>query len=80
MWPLRKPQFPVLMFDGTVDPYSPEEIADLVKRRNVRWLVVKRDLQLNADPVEDRARLMDLLGREFRRVEELDNHQVYRRE
>ncbi len=76
----RKPQFPVLMFDRTVNPYSPEEIADLVKRRNMRWLVVKRDLQLNADPVEERARLMDLLGREFRRVEELDNYQVYRRE
>ena len=75
----REPRFPVLMFDHTVNPYSPEEIAQMARAHNIRWLVVKRELQLEADPVEDRNRLLDLLRKEFAKVEELDNYDVYRR-
>lgn len=74
----REPRFPVLMFDHTVNPYSPEEIALTARARNIRWLVVKRELQLQADPVEDRQRLLELLRRECRKTEELDNYDVYR--
>ncbi len=64
----RRPQFPVLMFDHTVNPYSPEEIVEISRRRNICWLVLKKNLQLNADPVENKNRLLDLLRVRFRAV------------
>ncbi len=75
----RHPQFPVLMFDHTLNPYSPEEIVKIARDRQIRWLVVKRDLQLGGEPVEDKARLMELLRADFQQVESLDNYDVYRR-
>jgi hypothetical protein len=75
----RHPHFPVLLFDHTVNPYSPEEIVELARCRNVCWLVVKKNLQLNADPVEDKGRLLDLLRADFAPVRSLANYDVYRR-
>ena len=67
------------MFDHTVNPYRPEEVVEMARARNVRWLVVKRDLQLAADPVEGRQRLLGLLLQEFTKTEELDNYTIYQR-
>jgi len=75
----RRPHFPVLLFDHTVNPYRPEEIAELARRRNISWLVVKRSLQLTDDPVEDRERLLDLLRTDFAPVRSLANYDIYRR-
>jgi hypothetical protein len=75
----RRPRFPVLMFDHTVNPYSPEEILNMARARQIRWLVVKRDLQLGNEPVEDKDRLLELLRQDFKQVESLDNYDVYRR-
>ena len=75
----RRPQFPVLMFDHTVNPYSPEQIVELSRARNICWLVVKKHLQLNGDPVEDRGRLLDLLRGDFAPVQHLANYDIYRR-
>ncbi|HEX9121428.1 MAG TPA: hypothetical protein VF840_12890 [Terriglobales bacterium] len=75
----RVPRFPVLMFDHTVNPYSPEEVVEMARARNVRWLVVKRDLQLAANPVEDRQRLLWLALQDFTKTEELDNYTIYQR-
>jgi hypothetical protein len=74
----RHPRFPVLMFDHTVNPYSPEEILNLSRARQIQWLVVKRDLQLETDPVEERTRLLELLRQDFEQVESLDNYDIYR--
>ena len=75
----RHPRFPVLMFDRTVNPYSPEEILELSRARNIRWLVVKRSLQLNEEPVGNKKRLLELLGQDFKQVASLDNYDVHRR-
>jgi hypothetical protein len=75
----RRPRFPVQMFDHTVNPYSADEIMNLARARQIRWLVVKRDLQLASDPVEDRDRLFELLRKDFEQVESLDNYDIYRR-
>jgi len=74
----REPRFPVLLFDNTGNPYTPEEIALIARAHNIRWLVVKRETQLQFDPVEDRQRLLALLRRECKKTEELDNYDVYR--
>jgi hypothetical protein len=75
----RNPRFPVLVFDHTVNPYSPEQILELSRSRNIDWLVVKRKVQLDQDPVEDKDRLLTLLCQDFKQVESFDNYDVYRR-
>jgi hypothetical protein len=75
----RRPQFPTLMFDHTVNPYSPEEILEISRRRNICWMILKKNLQLNADPVEDKSRLLDLLRSDFSHVQSLANYDIYRR-
>lgn len=75
----RHPRFPVLMFDHTVNPYSSQEIVNLARAQQSRWLIVKRDLQLGNEPVEDKERLLELLHQDFKQVEKLDNYDIYRR-
>lgn len=76
----RRPQFPVLMFDHTVNPYSPDEIAELARQRNICWLVVKKSLQLNGEPVEDKDRLLGRLRSEFAPFQSLANYEIFRKQ
>jgi hypothetical protein len=75
----RVPRFPVLLFDPTTDPYSPAETAALVRSHNIRWLIVKRDLQIKIDTTPDRDATMNLLMQEFTPVVQLRGYDVYRR-
>ena len=75
----RTPQFPVPFFDPTIDPYSPNEIADLVRARHIHWLIVKTDVQTKEDPTPDRAELMQLLMQEFTPTAHLRGYDVYHR-
>jgi hypothetical protein len=75
----RHPRFPVLMFDHTVNPYSPEEIVALSRSLGIRWLVVKRTLQLEDEPVENKDHLLELLHQDFKQVAHLENYDIYQR-
>ena len=76
----RRPQFPVLLFDNTVNPYSPDEILKLARERNIRWLIVKQDLQDEDEQLEkQRDELTEALEPEFEQVESLKNYDIYRR-
>jgi hypothetical protein len=75
----RRPRFPVLMFDHTVNPYSPEEILEISRSRNICWLIVKKNLQRNDEPVEDMPRLLEELRGDFALVQSLANYDIYRR-
>jgi hypothetical protein len=76
----RRPLFPVLMFDRTVNPYSPEEILKLARERNIRWLIVKQDLQdEDEQPEKERDELTEALEQDFEQVESLKNYEIYRR-
>lgn len=76
----RRPRFPVLLFDHTVNPYSPEEILTMCRERNIRWLIVKQDLQNEDEQVEqERDRLTEVLEQDFEQVESLNNYDIYRR-
>jgi hypothetical protein len=67
------------MFDHTINPYSPQEIVDIARERNINWLIVKDDLQLEEEPVEKKDELMNLLMKEFESVDSLNNYEIYRR-
>ena len=75
----RRPQFPVLLFDHTVNPYSAEEILKIARERNIRWLIIKQDLQNEDEQVEqERDRLTEALEQDFKQVESLKNYDIYR--
>jgi hypothetical protein len=74
----RRPRFPVLLFDHTVNPYSPEEIVEISRRRNICWLILKKNLQRNDEPVEEKTRLLELLRADFAPVQSLANYDIYR--
>lgn len=75
----RHPRFPVLMFDHTVNPYGPEEIVTLARARGIRWLVVKRNLQLEERPFKQEDSLLQLLRQDFEPFESLQNYDIYKR-
>jgi hypothetical protein len=74
----RRPRFPVLMFDGTVNPYSPREIAALAIARDVRWIIIKKRLQLNGDPYSELPATLALLGPGATVAAELRNYTILR--
>ncbi len=75
----RTPRFPVLLLDRTCDPYSPQELVELVRSRKIRWLIVKRRLQLTDQVLPEPEETMELLLREFSLDQRLDGYDVYRR-
>jgi hypothetical protein len=76
----RQPLVPVLMFDHTVNPYAPNEVLQISRDLPVRWLIVKRELQLDNDEVDrDKSSLAKLLARDFTLVKRLKGYDVYER-
>jgi hypothetical protein len=75
----RTPRFPVTLFDPTTDPYSAFQLVAESQRRNIRWVIVKRDLQINENPMPERAQAMDLLAKDFVLYRQLRGYDVYRR-
>jgi hypothetical protein len=76
----RRPQFPVLLFDQTVNPYSPEQIRAICRERNINWLIVKQDLQNEEDTVDqEKDQITEALEEDFEQVESLTNYEIYRR-
>jgi hypothetical protein len=75
----RVPQFPVLLFDNATDPFSPTQLVEEAQRRNIRWLIVKRDLQLKEDPTPQREAALEALRQVFLPYRELGSYDVYRR-
>jgi len=76
----RHPRFPALLFDHTANPYSPEEILKLCRDRDIRGVIVKQELQLEDDQVDqDKERITEVLEQDFEQVESLGNYDIYRR-
>ncbi len=75
----RTPQFPVTLFDPATDPYPAEELFAEARRRDVRWVIVKRVLQINENPLPEAERTMELAGQDFAIYRRLTGYDVYRR-
>jgi hypothetical protein len=75
----RTPQFPVLLFDPATDPLSPLQLVEQVRARNIRWLIVKRDLQIKEDVTPQRDAAMHALLGEFTLSGRLRGYDIYGR-
>jgi hypothetical protein len=76
----RQPRFPVLMFDHTVNPYTPAEVLEISHDLQIRWLIVKHKLQKEDDPADDdKGLLTKVLKQDFKRIKILNNYDVCRR-
>lgn len=75
----RVPQFPVLLFDPATDPYTPSEIAAMAQARKIRWLIVKRKLQMKVNPMPQREATLKLLQGQFKLRTRLSGYDIYRR-
>ena len=76
----RIPQFPVLLFDPATDPYSPAEIANLARSPNIRWLIVKRNLQIKGSPMPQPEATFAALQAEFTLHARLSGYDIYLRQ
>jgi hypothetical protein len=76
----RIPQFPVLLFDNATDPLStPALLVAEAERRKIRWLIVKRNLQIKEDVTPQREATLQALRQIFRPYRKLAAYDVYRR-
>jgi hypothetical protein len=75
----RIPRFPVLLLDPATNPYSPQQMRDVARRRNIQWLIVNRNLQLVADPISNMQEYIDALAPDFTLSKTLTNYSIYRR-
>jgi hypothetical protein len=75
----RIPQFPVTLFDPTTDPYSAPELLARARRRHVRWVIVKRALQMNEDPMPERSQTMQLVAQDYELYRRLEGYDIYRK-
>jgi hypothetical protein len=76
----RQPHFPVLTFDYSYNPYTPDEIREIVLAREIEWIIVKNDTQVEVDnTINSRESIFEPLMPDFRSVESLNNYEIYRR-
>ncbi len=73
----RKPQFPVTLFDPTTDPYRARELLSEAHHRNVRWVIVKRVLQINANPLPESEQTLQLVQQDFSLYRRLRGYDIY---
>jgi hypothetical protein len=75
----RTPQFPVLLFDPATNPYTPRQVLDQARARNIRWLIVTRNIQLTDTAEPDLPEIVRTLQQDFVPFRTLTNYDIYRR-
>ncbi len=75
----RTLRFPILLLDPATNPYSPQQLAEQARARDIRWLIVNRSLQLTADPIPNLPDYLQALLTDFAPYRILANYEIYRR-
>ncbi len=76
----RRPHFPVLLFDVSNNPYTVDEIRERVLSSDIEWMIVKNDLEIEADDmIDSKDKIADALDPDFRHVESLNNYEIFKR-
>jgi large subunit ribosomal protein L11 len=73
----RTPQFPVLLFDPTTDPYTPEALLAEARQRNIRWVIVKTHQQSTEDVMPDKAETLSRMQQQFHLYKKLSAYDIY---
>jgi hypothetical protein len=75
----RRPRFPVLTFDRTVNPYTNSQLLLLAEAHGIKWLVVKHHLQLLAEFREfNHEEFMRVFQRDFEPYKSSAGYAIYR--
>ncbi len=76
----RHPHFSVLLFDVTNNPYNADEIRNQVLAGDIVWLIVKNDLQIEADDmIDSKEKILEGMKPDFRHIESLNNYEIFKR-
>lgn len=75
----RRPRLPLVIFDTTVNPYTPDQLVRLFLEREIAWVVVKKKRQIRHQPMAHLARVVSLLREHYVPVLENETYLVLRR-
>jgi hypothetical protein len=75
----RIPQFPILLFDPTTNPYTPQQTLEQARTHNIQWLIINRNLQLMSDPSPNLPDYVAALQQDFAPVRTLTKYTIYHR-
>lgn len=75
----RTPRFPILLLDPATNPYSPTQLRDEARRRNIQWLILNTHLQLLAPPVPNLPDYANALLPDFTPISTLPGYTLYHR-
>lgn len=75
----RRPRLPLVQFDRTVNPWSPQELLERARAAGIEWIVVKRLRQLRRQPQSHFARTLSLALERYEPVFQNDAYTVLRR-
>ncbi|MBV9242218.1 MAG: hypothetical protein JO314_09445 [Acidobacteria bacterium] len=76
----RHPHFPIELFDVTNNPYDVAEIHRRVADSDIEWLIVKDDLEIEADDmIDSKSKIFEELKPDFRHIDDLDNYAIWKR-
>jgi 4-amino-4-deoxy-L-arabinose transferase-like glycosyltransferase len=76
----RRPRFPIVLFDDTAMPYDGERLLQLLEENEIRWVVVKDQLQLRQRPWRHmESFLTHNLPSRYELVESLPRYRIFRR-
>ncbi|QUV94982.1 hypothetical protein J8C00_08850 [Chloracidobacterium sp. E] len=71
----RRNPLPMVIFDRTATPLSPEEIVEEAERRQVKWVIVKRVLQFGGLAGETKG-LPEVFSEKYSRVARLKGYDI----
>ena len=75
----RTPRFAVTLFDPATDPYSASQLLAEARHHDVLWVIVKRALQINENPMPEWEQTMQWIELNFELHQRLQGYDVYRR-
>ncbi|HEY2847734.1 MAG TPA: hypothetical protein VGI80_07945, partial [Pyrinomonadaceae bacterium] len=76
----RRPHFAVQLFDVTNNPYDPQEIHRRVAESDIEWVIVKDELEIEADDmIDSKDKIFAELKPDFRHIDDLDNYSIWKR-
>jgi hypothetical protein len=74
----RVPAMPVLLLDPATDPYTAQQLMEEARKRGVKWVIVKKELQIDETPMPEAEETMQFVKGEFNLYKVLKGYEVYR--